>query len=41
MIAYAGATRLARGERDALDFGVSSRDPERRRGRFDESGALR
>ncbi len=38
MIAYAGALRLAKGERDALDLQVYTRDPARTRGRFRADG---
>ncbi len=40
MIAMAGAHRLAAGERDELSFGVYSRDPDRRRGKFRRDGTL-
>ncbi len=40
MIAYAGALRLAAGERDGLDLAAYSRDPERKRGRFTPDGRL-
>jgi N6-L-threonylcarbamoyladenine synthase len=39
MIAYAGARRLARGERDE-QLSPYSRDPERKRGRFRRDGTL-
>lgn len=39
MIAYVGALRLARGERDE-PFGVYSRDPARKRGKFRPDGTL-
>jgi len=40
MIAMAGVHRLAAGERDPLSFGVYSRDPDRRRGKFRPDGTL-
>jgi N6-L-threonylcarbamoyladenine synthase len=40
MIAYAGAQRLAVGERDGIDLSAYSRDPARRRGRFASDGRL-
>jgi N6-L-threonylcarbamoyladenine synthase len=40
MIAMAGVHRLAAGERDPLSFGVYSRDPDRRRGKFRRDGTL-
>ncbi|MBP7680983.1 MAG: tRNA (adenosine(37)-N6)-threonylcarbamoyltransferase complex transferase subunit TsaD [Deltaproteobacteria bacterium] len=40
MIAYAGACRLLRGERDGLDLQPFTRDPARARGRFRPDGTL-
>lgn len=40
MIAYAGALRLAAGERDGVELAAYSRDPGRRRGRFGRDGEL-
>ena len=40
MIAYAGVHRLLAGEDDGVGLSAYSRDPERRRGRFDREGTL-
>jgi N6-L-threonylcarbamoyladenine synthase len=40
MIAYAGAQRFASGVREGVDLRPYSRDPARRRGRFDRDGRL-